>query len=983
MCPSDSNSRRKEFQYEVQPYQEDCIANIVDIFRQIENNAPFDEIITLHTSRHQLPPTASKKKNIDIMMETGTGKTFTYIKTIFELNKIGYKKFILLVPTIAIREGSAAGFEDTKTYFKQIYASSKEREIALYVYESGKTEIIDQFFFNPDELSCLILTPASFNAKDNILNRPLERDYVRAANSYLELLKSLDPVVIMDEPHKFKGEKFNEYFQGFNNYFLRFGATFPLPDKKGETIPLSNTAYILDGITAFRKNLVKQITVHTQDIIKAEQMIGSINAAQKQVRVNNYVNGKFSHHSDLTVGQKFNGTLIRKINKSSIVLANDKIIRPEFTLTEDAMRTMIADAIALHLEKEAELFNNGVKALTLFFIEHIEHYRSENNPIVKKIFEEEYVKLRKKKIQSLKGKQEFANYLLYLENDFDSDGVLQVHQGYFSGDKGNTDEKIQQGVDEILRDKRKLLSIESPTRFVFSVWALQEGWDNPNVFTLCKLSDHGSETSKLQQIGRGLRICVDQDLQRQTITQFNDNQEAFWNVNNLDVIVTNHDAHFAEAIQKEILSKSFLLDETFTKQNLIGCLREKNHFDDNVLRHIVGLLESEKLITFQKFDENGNEVYARLADYNNRWQKLLESPDRLPAPLTLEHLNAVQNIFALDVKTFVKNAVKAKKKRIRIKDEHYEEFRSLWETINRNSLYFIDDLTESNETQLIETIAGDINQLDIKKNFLQRKKTVIEADKLQETLTTESTDASEYKGKVDYIQLAQNIARNTKTPLTFAIKIINAISPNFKKTMLPHDPAAAQSEMEGIITKHLLGNIRAKMNYTGIDGDILCDGIMYDSNGNFRKELPAGSLGKTQENITANFSLKEEWIFEDIIEYDSDFEREIILQDPKRTEIKIFGKMPKLEINTPLGKYSPDFCYALEGNNGKKVILVVESKGYEREQDIPHGEKTKIDFAEKFFCKINEKFEKEGIRVVYQKRINRDELVTLIKNAIA
>jgi type III restriction enzyme len=320
--------------------------------------------------------------------------------------------------------------------------------------------------------------------------------------------------------------------------------------------------------------------------------------------------------------------------------------------------------------------------------------------------------------------------------------------------------------------------------------------------------------------------------------------------------------------------------------------------------------------------------------------------------------------------------------KIRIKDEHYEEFRSLWETINRNSLYFIDELTESNETQLIETIAGDINKLDIKKIFLQRKKTVIEADKLQETLIAESIDATEYKGKVDYIQFAQNIARNTKTPLAFAIKIINAVSQDFKETMLLHDPAAAQSEMEGIITKHFIGNIRARMNYTGIDGDILFDGIMYDCDGNFRKELPAGSLGKTQEDITSNFSLKEEWIFEDIIEYDSDFEREIILQDPKHAKIKIFGKMPKLEINTPLGKYSPDFCYALEGNNGKKVILVVESKGYEREQDIPHDEKAKIGFAEKFFRKINEKFEKEGIRVVYQKRINRDELVTLISNAI-
>ena len=981
MSSSDLNSRRKEFQYEIQPYQEDCIGNIVEIFRQIKENTPFDDIITSHASRHQLPPKVSKKKNIDIMMETGTGKTFTYIKTIFELNKLGHTKFVLLVPTVPIREGSAAGFEDTKTYFKQIYANSREREIALYVYESGKTEIIEQFLANPEELSCLILTPASFDKKVNLLNRPLERDFYHSAKSYLELLKLAHPVVIMDEPHKFGGKKFKKYFQGFENYYLRFGATFPLPDKKNETIPLSNTAYILDSITAFRKSLVKQITVHTQDIIKADQMIVAIEVGKKRVQISNYVNGKFSHHSDITIGQTYNGILIKKINKTSIVLANDAIVRPEFTLTEESMRTMIADAISIHFAKEYELFKSGIKALTLFFIEHIEHYRGDNNSVVKNIFEEEYAKLRKKKLQSLKGKPECAGYLHYLENDFDEDGSLQVHKGYFSGDEGNSDEKIKQGVDEILRDKRKLLSFESPTRFVFSVWALQEGWDNPNVFTLCKLSDYGSETSKLQQIGRGLRICVNQELQRQTIAHFNGNQEAFWNVNNLDVIVTNQDAQFAESIQNEILSKSFLLDETFTEQNLIGSIREKNSFDEESILLLVDFIKEKKLIMPKGLDANNNRIYGKSTDYENLLRKLLEDASSLSAPLTIDHLKAIENIFALDVKAFVKNATKTKKKKIRIKDEHYEEFRVLWETINRNSLYFIDDFTESSEAQLIATIAADINLLKVKQKYLQRKKTVIEVDKLQETLTTESTDAVLHKGKIDYFWFAHDIARNTKTSLTFITKIISALPKDFKETTLLHDPAAAQSEMESIITKHFIGSIRARINYTGIDGDILCDGIMYDSNGNFRKELPAGSLGKTQEEITGN-SLKEEWIFEDIIEYDSDFERRIILDDPKHAEIKIFGKMPRLEINTPLGKYSPDFCYALESKNGKKVILVVESKGYENEQDIPPNEKEKIGFAEAFFNKINERFEKDGVRVVYQKRINRDELVSLITSAI-
>src|SRR5690606_14530344 len=163
----------------------------------------------------------------------------------------------------------------------------------------------------------------------------------------------------------------------------------------------------------------------------------------------------------------------------------------------------------------------------------------------------------------------------FLQNDFDSDNALQVHKGYFSGDKGNADEKIKAGVDEILKDKKKLLSFESPTRFIFSIWALQEGWDNPNVFTICKLSNQGSEISKLQQIVRGLRICVNQYLQRNTVKNLNGNQEEFWKINNLDVVVSSKEQGFVEAIQNEILANSFFVNDTFTKQDFIKTLKEK------------------------------------------------------------------------------------------------------------------------------------------------------------------------------------------------------------------------------------------------------------------------------------------------------------------------------------------------------------------------------------------------------------------------
>ena len=966
---------QKEFQYEKQPYQEDCIHNVVSIFEGINLNQNFNDVIKSHLAENNYPKQISPNKNIDILMETGTGKTFTYIKTMFELNRnFGYKKFIILVPSVPIREGTQINFQDTKNYFKAYYANNKDKEIETYFYESGKiSEVIG--FINNSNLSCLVMTPASFNAKDNILNRPLEKDFFRPASSYLELLKALEPIVIIDEPHKFEGEAFKKYFFGFNNYYLRYGATFPVASKKIDSNPLSNVAYVLDSISAFRQNLVKRITVHTQDIVSANQSIVEISG--KTIIVNNFQNGEFIGKSVLKVGNTFNGKLISKINKNNIVLSDGEIISPDYNLSEDAIRIMIADTIKIHFEKEFSLFCKGIKALSLFFIENISQFRDAQNPVIKRIFEEEYLKQRGNIIAALgvAANKDTQRYLKYLESDLGTDGKLQVHKGYFSGDKGNADEKIKQGVDEILRDKKKLLSFESPTRFIFSIWALQEGWDNPNVFTICKLSDNGSENSKLQQIGRGLRICVNQNLQRQNISVFNDNQEDFWAINNLDVVVSNQEVGFVETIQNEILKNSFLLDETFTRPNLVKTFKDKNKFDDKIIRRIVQFMEDTSLINFEKTDENGNEVFSKSDSYSQIVKTFKDNPATIPASLIIDHINAIENLFTNDIKNFVKDSKKSQqKKKIRIKDKHFEDFKVLWQKINQKSLYIIDNLTEENLQDLVNRITAEINNLNIHKIFLQHKKTVIHTG-VDISLQSSTEAATPYECKVDYLRLVHDLASQTKTPVSFIVKIINALSAEFKKNMLKNDLSQTQREMAEIIRKHLIGDIKAHINYYGIDGKVR-------NHADIKQELSAGSLGRFQELAPDYFSLKEKWIFEDVIEYDSDFEKNIILQDADDVHIRIFAKMPKLEIQTPLGRYNPDFCYAIEGKNGKKVFLVVESKGYDTTAKIPEDEKRKIAFAHKFFKKVNEKYQNEGIKIMFEERINRTTLSTLIQEAV-
>jgi type III restriction enzyme len=909
-------------------------------------------------------------------METGTGKTFVYIKTMFELNRnFGYKKYIILVPSVAIREGTRNNLQDTKIYFKAYYANNKDKEIETYFYESGKIAEVARFI-NSTNLSCLVMTPASFNAKDNILNRPLEKDFFRAADSYLELLKALNPIVIIDEPHKFEGEAFKKYFAGFNNYYLRFGATFPTANSlKSGSNPLSNIAYILDSISAFRQNLVKRITVHTQDVVSANQSVAEI--LGKTVVIYNYQNGEFSGKSTLKVGDLFNGKLINKINKKNIVLFDGEIVSPNYHLSETALRIMIADTVRIHFEKEFDLFCKGIKALSLFFIENIPQFRDVQNPVVKQIFEEEYITQRNNLVASFGATtgEDVRRYINYLDSDFDADGNLQVHKGYFSGDKGNADEKIKQGVDEILRDKKRLLSFESPTRFIFSIWALQEGWDNPNVFTICKLSDNGTDNSKLQQIGRGLRICVNQSLQRQNISLFNDNQEDFWAINNLDVVVSNQEVGFVEAIQNEILKNSFMLNETFIRSDLMKALKDKRQFDDGILRCMLQFMESNLLIDFVRVNRNGNEVFKRADNCSQIVKSYKDNPANIPDPLTIEHINAIDNLFTNDIRNFVKDSKTAQKKiTLRIKDEHFEDFKILWKKINQNSLYMIDNLTEENTQSLINRIAAEINGLNIQKTFLQHKKTVIHvAADISLQSTTET--ATPYECKVDYLQMVRDLASRTKTPVSFIVAIINALSSAFKENMLKNDLSQAQKEIAEIIQKHLIGDIKAYINYCGIDGTIR-------NHSDIKQELPAGALGKFQEQAPDCFSLKEKWIFENVIEYDSEFEKNIILQDADDAHIKIFAKIPKLEIQTPLGRYNPDFCYAIESKNGKKVFLVVESKGYESAAKIPEDEQQKIAFARKFFEKVNAKFQSEEIKIIYEERINRTTLSTLIQEAI-
>lgn len=462
--------------------------------------------------------TLSNNLNIDLLMETGTGKTFTYLNLIFALNKRFHQnKFIIVVPRRAILESLKQNIKQTRNYFYKEF----KKELRIYSYESQKSisNIINGYIKNDDELSVLLLTNSSMDKEANILNKQQETLFY-GNKSIFENIAALKPICIIDEPHLLKGEAFNKYFSKIQSLYFRFGATFP-KDKENK---LSNLIFALDSVSAFNEYLVKQIRV---DSISADYNFPFLLTTNKNIATIGFYNGNvkmtkaFKKGDDLSV-LGLNGVSINKISKDKLYLSDNSVIERQsnYHLSKNDISNLIEKAIDLHFEKEERLFKENIKALSLFFIPNTWDFRQiqgKGEPFIKKEFERLY---KQKREQILQKTDLDPKYRTFLQKDFDESLNLRVHQGYFSGDSTqkstNKEEALANDIKLILEDKEKLLSFASPLRFIFSVWALQEGWDNPNIFTITKLAHSSSDISRHQQVGRGLRLCVNQDGKRIT-----------------------------------------------------------------------------------------------------------------------------------------------------------------------------------------------------------------------------------------------------------------------------------------------------------------------------------------------------------------------------------------------------------------------------------------------------------------------------------
>ncbi|GAA7858355.1 type III restriction-modification system endonuclease [Helicobacter pylori] len=889
--------------------------------------------------------------NCDILMETGTGKTFCFLECVYALHQNYHlSKFIVLAPSNAIKLGVLKSVEITREFFKSEYSNTH-----LESYEDA-----ERFILASNHKCCvLVMTFSAFNKKDNIINQScLENtNLFNGAKSYMQALANMRPIVIVDEPHLFLGDKTKKYSEQLNALItLRFGATF-----KDD---YNNLIYALDSKKAFDCALVKSISVAS--VGESDEYFLELKGIEKGEAAINYTNLenktqsiKVKKHDNLGVVTQISALedyIVENITKTEVrflngfnLLLNQK--EPFSHLLEGEQEMMLKEAIKSHFEREEGLFKKGIKALCMVFISGVNSYLSENEKPAKLalLFE----KLYQQKLEEVLKKEDLdKNYRAYLERT--KDNIQKVHGGYFAKSKKKSDEA--QVIALILKEKEKLLSFNSDLRFIFSQWALQEGWDNPNVMTICKLAPSHSNITKLQQIGRGLRLAVNDKGERITKEHAD-----FDFVNELVVIVPQVEGDFVGAIQQEI-SEHSLIKQTFSAEELekSGVVKKGCYW-----------------VLFEKLEGLG--FGERIDDEN--FKLTLNQNEFLKKEPELENLKNEKYLDLEKLKDFLKdrlvghfrvrNKNERKTEKIKINKENFKKFETLWAGLNHQAriAYAID--SES----LIDEIVKKINA-----SFkVSSKKVSVTTHKKVETMGNNAkTEIFERESACVWSLHEFISALSNKVKLSFksVAKVLEKIDEN-KFDLIKKNEQEGLRRLEELFLEIIYQNIKDKISYQMRETTIKNkkNDAFYDEKGEIREFLD-GSLDGDKYEIK-NSSVREKCLYENFMQVDSEIEKDTI-EESNDTKIIVFGKLPRVKIPVGLNQtYSPDFGYVVE-NNDKKVLLVVETKGVDKKSELRPEEERKISTAKKFF----EALKKQGVNIEYQTKLNDDQLSALINEVL-
>lgn len=881
-----------------------------------------------------------KKGNIiDIMMETGTGKTYTYAKTIFELNKqYGIFKFIVIVPTLSIKAGTIDFLksDSSREHFKEQYGKT----LHLHIVESQKntkskksyippavSSFVNAGNFEKNSIQVMIINAGMINSET--MQKSFDKGLFDKYIVPFDAIGATKPFMIIDEPHKFgQGNKSWENIQKMKPQFiLRYGATFQ---------GYENLIYTLTAVDSFNRNLVKGVIGHITEFESGKNAVVKFidsdgtearfelieNDKRKTVTITKKENLK-KIHSEMT------DLTIENLNKSTVVLSNglemkkgDKI--NPYSYAEKLQETMIQKAIKHHFEIEKNLLTRDVKIkpLTLFFIDNIDEYRNKDGYIRKTV--EQYIEAEIKEL--LKTEKDIF-YKSYLEKTLID--VSATHAGYFSKDNTEKDEAIEKEINEILHDKQAMLDLENPRRFIFSKWTLREGWDNPNVFQICKLRSSGSEISKLQEVGRGLRLPVNEYGNRVKDEQFYLN-------------------YFVDFTENDFVDK--LVNEINQKSGAISIEQIPDKLSDIMIKKICELYETTEDKLLEVLDSNN--VVTRTNSFKTGGFDFIKQN----YPRIFEGVNSNK----------VRKATDPKKKVV-VRTEKYQELKDLWEKLNEKVILeykfdneagfktlFTDFLKEQKDNFTSDGINERISKIEIKDN-----KAV--ANEPESVYNRKTATISIMKYSDFLIELSKILNINIKTLHQSIIDAGTDINKYLNQTTL--------RVIKQNFDNYLMANAIDKFSieYKKVSNNIHPTKLT-DEKGNVLKEISASDVGVlfSDEGVAKTYLLDE-------LYYDSDLEKTNIKTDIK--EVIVFTKIPKNSIKIPVagGKsYSPDFAYVLKFKDGEqKLHFIIETKNVKSEEGLRDEEKHKIKHAEKFFD--------SKVKIEFRKQFSNNKIVDLIK----
>ena len=914
--------------------------------------------------------------NFSIEMETGTGKTFVYTKTMFELHKnYGWNKFIIVVPSIAIREGVHKSLDITSDYFKEIYG--KKRRYFIYDTKNSSNLVNISSFASSSEIEVIIMNYQAFATTSTESRKIYEKQDFMQSRRPIDVISGAKPILIIDEPQRL-GKTAEDKLKEFKALFtLRYSATHKEDFHK---------IYRLDAIDAYNQKLVKQISVKAIDI-KGDSATGGyvffdnikINPNKNpqavieiDVKLKESISKKtivVNETDDLFVlsnnlAQYENSFVIKSINakENSITFLNGiKLNAGEVIgqLEEKHLRRIqIRETIKSHIQKEKVLFKKNIKVLSLFFIDEVSKYRlyDENKNSLKSeyetIFEEEYKKILEEE-RTLFDK----DYFEYI----DKFEVSQVHKGYFSIDKKGKplqkESEIANDVsayDLIMKEKEKLLDFGEPTRFIFSHSALKEGWDNPNIFQICTLKHSNSTDSKRQEIGRGLRICVDKNGIRQDVNIL---ENEFFDINSLTVIASVSYEEFASSLQKEILEtlsrETKITVKILAQITLVNKDGQKLKIDKTLAEILISdwkqkeYLGDDEFITQKALKDLKNqdfEVLPQFAGFEKELKELIKKASS--SAVVKGMIGNDKNNNSIILKP---NANFEKK-----------EFQELWKKINSQVSYKIDIDTNELITSSVEGINQTLEVTKVLVNItIAKQKNLFEVEDLaNETMMDEAKHIYE---KMDYelgatkYDLIGEIVKNTQFRRKTIVKILSEIRED-KFAMFKTNP-------EDFILKvsHIINSQKIKL---------LVSGIKY-----FKTDETYTNDIFTISNFKCNLNSDTIEVKKHIYDYlksDSNVEKEFA-RAMDNGQIIVYAKLPnEFKIPTPMGTYNPDWAVVFERVDRKNIYFVAETKGNCEELQLKGAENLKIQYAKRYFECLNDE------DIIYDCVNNYGELVNKI-----